>query len=211
LKLLLSNSSSTIIDEIQSRIGKDPKKILAYYYFDFQDRERDCQAFLKSILFQLAVQQPVIPDSLHIFYDKHRQKSQLLSSDLLNIITSIAKKLEDIYIVADALDECTDSQDILNVIEEINGASLNNIHIILTSRPNPEIELSLSGLLTHQICLDQKHVDADIALYVRDVLEKDQKLSRWPSSVRQQIREKLENGSCGMYVTPLRDNNREFN
>jgi hypothetical protein len=191
--------SSTIIDELQKWLGDDSERILAYFYFDFQDSERDAQAFLRSILLQLVVKQPGISSSLEAFYNRHRHNTRLLSSDLLNMISLTVQDFTQVYIVADAMDECGDGEEILHVVEEMNNWGLSNLHVVLTSRPEADIESCIMAFLTQQIHLDRENVDADIVLYIRDVLKNDRKLARWPLSVRQKIQTSLEQGSCGMY------------
>jgi hypothetical protein len=175
--------------------------VLVYFYFDFKDSERDSQSFLRSILLQLAVQQPGISNSLERFFNRNRHHTHISSSELLSIISSTIRDLQHVYMVVDGLDECGDREDIMHVIEKVNGCGLSNVHVLLASRPESNIESAISSFLTHQISLDEKNVDLDISIFIQAVLQDDQKLARWPLYIRQAIQKTLEDGSCGMYET----------
>ena len=108
------------------------------------------------------------------------------------------------YIVLDALDECTDRAELMDILERIAGWKLEESHLLVTSRKERDIEISLERSVDDQntICLQSKLVDKDILIYVRQRLSDDKSLSKWQKdpNIRYEIETALTKGACGMYV-----------
>lgn len=104
------------------------------------------------------------------------------------------------YVVLDALDECTEREDLLAFIEELVRTELNQLHILTTSRREGDIEASLGPLTQDQnkICIQSALVDADIQVHIRERFQNDPKLSRWPPKVHAEIEESLIKDANGM-------------
>jgi hypothetical protein len=102
------------------------------------------------------------------------------------------------YIILDALDECTDREELLEFIQEINGWKVGNLHILATSRNERDIEAALKPILTSQISIQDVQVNDDIKLYIRQRLCDDPKLKEWPTRVKGEIEEALLGGAQGM-------------
>ncbi len=105
----------------------------------------------------------------------------------------------DIFLVIDALDECTQREELLDLIKEICSWRLPNVKILTTSRSEQDIEDILRNLST---CISVKsaQIDADIRLYVDKRLNSDPKLRKWSNNadLTEEIRMTLVNGADGM-------------
>ncbi len=105
----------------------------------------------------------------------------------------------DILLVIDALDECTQREELLDLIKEICSWRLPNVKILTTSRSEQDIEDILRNLST---CISVKsaQIDADIRLYVDKRLNSDPKLRKWSNNadLTEEIRMTLVNGADGM-------------
>ena len=119
-------------------------------------------------------------------------------------MSSIIQEFPELYIVLDALDECTDRTELMDMLERIIGLKLEGSHILVTSRKERDIEISLGTVadLQNIICLQNKLVDRDIRTYVRQRLSDDQSLNKWQKDpdIRHEIDIALTKGACGMYV-----------
>ena len=108
------------------------------------------------------------------------------------------------YIVLDALDECTQRQELMDVLETMAAWQLGNVHLLTTSRKERDIENSLESYVREEdtICLQRDVVDRDIQRYVQQRLSDDKTLAKWNknTAVRQEIEAALMRGACGMYV-----------
>ena len=70
--------------------------------------------------------------------------------------------------------------------------------MLVTSRRENDIDATLSPLATCQIYMQSTLVDADILTFVRERLEHDPKLKKWPEHVRAEIKLTLIDGARGM-------------
>ncbi|KAH7378562.1 hypothetical protein BKA64DRAFT_648569 [Cadophora sp. MPI-SDFR-AT-0126] len=66
------------------------------------------------------------------------------------------------FIIIDALDECTEQEALLGLIEKVVGWKFENLHILVTSQPEGGIEDALKPLVTDQICIQSTLVNADM-------------------------------------------------
>lgn len=64
------------------------------------------------------------------------------------------------YIILDALDECADREGLMEVLEKIAGWKLQNLHLLVTSRKERDIERSLDRFVA--VCLHSELADKDI-------------------------------------------------
>jgi hypothetical protein len=106
------------------------------------------------------------------------------------------------FIVLDALDECTDIQELLEMIKEMVGWK-GKLHILTTSRKERDIEEHFKTLISEKdtVCIQNAFVDEDICAYVRGRLQSDLDLARWRKSpeVQLDIEKALMGKANGMY------------
>ncbi|KAF1347199.1 hypothetical protein EJ07DRAFT_160453 [Lizonia empirigonia] len=89
---------------------------------------------------------------------------------------------------------------LMEVLETVAGWQLDNVHLLMTSRKERDIESSLKNYVTRDV------VDKDIQRYVQQWLSDDKALAKWNKDtvVRQEIETALTNGVRGMYVSMSR-------
>ena len=201
--------SSTILHNILEYCANDPGKVVAYFYFDFKDTQKQSsELMIRSLVSQLYQQCIKMPTALQELFSScgNGQRQPSLDS-LLEVMSSIIQEFPESYIVLDALDECTDRTELMDMLERIIGLKLEGSHILVTSRKERDIEISLGTVADPQniICLQNKLVDRDIRTYVRQRLSNDQSLNKWQKDpdIRHEIDIALTKGACGMYVCPI--------
>ena len=122
---------------------------------------------------------------------------------LLEVLQQMMQEFPHIYIVLDALDECSGWEELTDILETMSAWQLQNSHILLTSRKERDIESSLETFIRQQdvVCLQSKLVDRDIHKYVQQRLTADKQLSRWgrDPALRQDIEAALMKRAQGMY------------
>ncbi len=91
------------------------------------------------------------------------------------------------YIIIDALDECFEREDILDLIANIVNHKSEEINILATSRIERDIKTILQDILSSSICIQNSKIKEDISLHVRSRLSQDPKLRAWPDSTRKEI------------------------
>jgi hypothetical protein len=123
---------------------------------------------------------------------------------LLEVVRQTVQDFAQVYVVLDALDECTQRSELMDVLETVAGWRLDNLHLVMTSRKERDIERSLEGYIDEEdvVCLQRDVVDKDIQRYVQQRLFDDKRLQTWrrDATIRQEIETALMRGARGMYV-----------
>jgi hypothetical protein len=101
-----------------------------------------------------------------------------------------------IFIVLDALDECSERSDLLRSISSMLNAKLPSVHILVTSRPEVQAECPELVKLAVSVSLEGL-VDGDIGLYLTEVLSRPNE-PEWIYKKRDEIKTTLLERSNGM-------------
>lgn len=124
--------------------------------------------------------------------------------DALKItLRSVLEQHGDKYIIIDALDECPSQEgkrgQLCALLREISNWDLPFLHILTTSRREPDIEEAFGQIPNiSRVPIQNACVDADILQYVEAQLVKIPKLARLPLELRKEIRESLVEGAHGI-------------
>jgi hypothetical protein len=102
------------------------------------------------------------------------------------------------FLVLDALDECTDRDNLMKFLGEISGWKDVRLHLLCTSRKEREIEEAFEKLGSSQVPVQSSAISDDIEIYIRARLQKDSRLRKWPPNVQTEIWETLMAGAHGM-------------
>lgn len=193
-------SSSSIIDVLSTRSQTTPGAALAYFYLDFNDNKGSkVETLLRSIIAQLFTQKAETSNILDELFDRNQDgASQPTQKELFIAFSCMVREFSTVYVVIDALDECSEQNDMLQMLRDIQQWRVENLHILVTSRQLPEIENYLSDLATDGLSLHGTDLDRDISLYIRERLKEDQTLARWPSEIQEQIWITLSQEARGM-------------
>ena len=199
------DSSSTIIDHLQAHCLEEKKSALAYYYFDFNEpTKQKAASFLSSTIAQLCFRCSSLPDVVRMLYQRCNDGNQTPTwKDLLTALKGSLEGFEDVFIIADAVDECpndnNEREDLLRVLKYIHGWAKSSLHLLTTSRRETDIESALNPLLClPAISVGSAQVDADIKVYVESELEILSKQKRWPRDLAIEVEETLVRGAIGM-------------
>jgi hypothetical protein len=197
--------SSAIIEEVLQHCAEDPGKAAAYFYFDFKDSQKQSsELMIRSVVTQLSQQCIRVPSLLDsLFVSSNNGQRQPSVEGLLDALRQMSEECPATYIIIDALDECVDREELLRTIETIAGWQLQNLHIIVTSRKERDIQSSLESIVDtcNIIPLEREVVDEDIGKYVRHRISADKKLQKWQSGELQtEIEAALMKGAHGMYA-----------
>lgn len=177
---------------------------VAYFFFGFNDSSKQSEEnLLRSFLVQLAPFSEnglEILDALFTLCNKgiSEPSKQTLLEGLYQVISSIA----EVFIVVDALDECPSREGLLGSIRHIMGLKRDNLHMLVTSRTERDIEFSFDQWLQEdqRLNIQSSAVNADIRTYIIGCLERDERLTKWAnnSSARTLIEDTLMDKAAGM-------------
>jgi hypothetical protein len=167
---------------------------LAYFYFDTNTSgQHTISNLLCSLIDQLSVQTSSPDRTLATLWrscggrDLPDSRALILEA----LIPILREFTEPVYIVIDALDECSERDKLLKSIGKIVDAQPSNLHILLTSRSEfPRLKSAVS--VSIQGC-----VDPDIELYITDTLDEPD-FAGWYLESKTQIKLELLKQSGGM-------------
>jgi hypothetical protein len=177
---------------------------VAYFYFDFNSTaKQEMTACLSSLVAQLCACLPILPQHISQTFDRYSLgKLRPGLDELIGILCEIIQSLDHVFIVIDALDECPKGGErelLLASLSTVQSRSLDNLHILVTSRREPDIEEHLVPLLTSQpIPLHGSGLAWDIQSHISSVLATDPKLKKWPDDIKLEIETTLITGANGM-------------
>ena len=208
-QLIKSPFSSAIIEDIEG-MRTAGLAIMAYYYFDFRDvKKQGRYGFLSSLLSQLSAKSDSCSDVLSQLYSNFAGRTgKPTTSALTKCMTDMLNlpRQGPVYIVIDALDECPDvsgtpspREEVLELLEELIGLNLSNLHLCVASRPEIDIKRALESLDPLQISLhDEVGQRDDIIKYIKSVVHSDRKMRGWREEDKQLVVEVLSEKSDGM-------------
>ena len=184
---------------------------LAYYYFDFREKEKqNIRNFIISILVQLSeYQSRPYSNIFYRLYLSHgnglRQPTNDVLLNCLKEMLTVATQLP-LFIIVDALDECTDTpgiqnsrEAILDIVNDLAHLRRPNLHICVSSRPELDVQAKLLPLAVIAVSLHrQTGRKRDIANYVDSVMTSDENLKKWREEDKKLVAEELSERADGM-------------
>src|SRR5216683_7962394 len=180
----MPSRSSSVIDDIQGMRASEPTTppSLAFFYCDFRDdKKQERRGLLSSLLVQLCDQSDSYCAILSDFYLAHDNGSKYVSnSELVQCLKSMLSlpKQSTVYIVIDALDECSTStgmpssrDNVLDLVSELVRLRAPNLRICVTSRPEANIEPVVGPLASRSVSLHNESGQVEaIAEYIKFVV-----------------------------------------
>ncbi|KAF8260976.1 hypothetical protein EI94DRAFT_1810940 [Lactarius quietus] len=203
---------STIIQEIESR-REAGSALMAYFYFDFRDLDKQHRRnLLPSLLIQLSSQSPSCCDILSCLYSAHDDGAKRPSDSVM--IQCLKEMLalphsQPVYIILDALDECPNwseipspREQVLALVKELVDLHLPHLRICVTSRPEFDIRATLTLWTRHRVSLhDESGQKKDIIDYVNSVVHSDSEtvMRRWRDDDKKMVIDTLSEKADGMF------------
>ena len=162
---------------------------------------------LSSLLVQLGNQSDRFSEVLSTLYD--RGSRQAGEDELMKCLQDMIKLPGQlpVYIILDALDECSDSHglaspraDILEIIKKLIDLQT-SAHFCIFSRPEVDIRRVLEPLSNHTISLDKHDGQNEcIAEYIKSVVQSDPRMWQWPEEDIELVIGTLTRRCGGMYA-----------
>ena len=122
------------------------------------------------------------------------------SSVLTDYLRRLIQRFHHVYIVLDALDESPRlgaRGHVLDTIEVMQKWSLPGLHLLVTSRDEPDIRNSLNFSLDQEVKMSNDGIDKDITDFISSRLHEDKKLRKWLPH-RNKIQETLAKRAQGV-------------
>lgn len=149
-------------------------------------------------------------NALQYLRDFHRARWQdgepnldTLEICLRDILRAVTAELnQDLYIVLEALDECSVQArrvELLPLLRSMASWKIPGVHIMVTSRPEVDIRDCMARLQTHRTDLhDEPDQALDLRQYINDVFSSDPDFSDWSPSLVHMASNMLDSRADGM-------------
>ena len=198
----LCRGSSTIIEDIRTIVQAQTGFGLTYFYFDINDNaQQTLEQFLSSLVYALTANSKKY-SLLSSLYEVHQKIYKPTDSELFDVLKELLEFFTQVYIVIDALDECTEYDQLFGAINNILGWTMSNCHLLVTSRREERILLMMEECTPVEIQLSADLIESDITSYIHYAVGNVHKLKRWNPTVQEKVKETLIKGANGMYVCP---------
>jgi hypothetical protein len=203
------STSSEIIQEIEG-LRNAGLSLMAYFYCDFRDpKKQDVSGLLASLVAQLSAKSDGCYNILSSIYSDHDAGSRQPGDEALTICLKDMLEIGEqppVYIIIDALDECPNNlgvesprDRVLKQVEKLVALCLPNVRICVASRPEADIQASLTSLVSHTVTLhDEQGQNKDIADYVKSIVYSDREMRRWRDEEKELVVETLSRRADGM-------------
>jgi hypothetical protein len=189
---------------VERHCKTNPSSAFAYFFFDGRDGQRGLQlvdSLVRSLIAQFAAPYGGVPATLTKLYQScHDGRSQPSVQSLQSVLFTILESFDDIYIVLDALDECTERKDLLKWVKQMTSWKRSKLHFLTTSRPEEDIAKNLRSLDPDYVDIKQDLITRDIKRYIDCVLDGNDAFNRWNDEITENIKSKLLESAGGMFV-----------
>lgn len=200
--------SSTIIKYLEAKCIQSPTIAVVYFYFSFSlATEQNVNDMLSSLIKQLCCCRPDIPESAQKLSEFKNKGGHPDTERLEEVLVSSVYGFSAVYIIIDGLDECPElggyRRKLLNSLRRILKNMPDNLHILCTSRNEPDIRTrlvpALFGSTRMELDISSRRdiIDHDIGKYIDATLSTDD-FNSWPDEVKLHARKVLIEKSDGM-------------
>ena len=185
---------------------------MTFIYCSYKE-PRDSTAYIRLAIKQICRRIELFPSELQDSYKKHyRNHSEPSTEDLKAIFRAIAQKFSRMFLVLDALDECTQEQrgelcsfffDIVAPKPGSKPTGRSTVKLFVTSRKEPDIERAFGKRSFPTIEIEAAKVNDDIAVYTRAQINSrlaDGRLTLKDMTLEDTILNALTVKAGGMYV-----------
>jgi hypothetical protein len=193
--------SSSIIETLINTTDGSDQAVTLQFFFDFRTHDRQAHDhFLRSLLAQLQISTPEILESIRSLHTRYKDKSHYPGEkELLETLHRTLTDFGRTFIVIDAIDECEARHRLIEVIEEIVSWNLEQLHLLATSRREPDIEAFFTRISSHECHMDLATVNDDIRWHVQESIKMDPRLKRWPAEIQDEIGVTVASKAGGMF------------
>jgi hypothetical protein len=194
--------SAIAIDHICKTVWNESVGI-AYLFCSYKSQvDQSALSLLSALLKQLLQGQPDMAPLIRI-YDQHTRKNSRPSiDDIFGILQSSCSSYTAVYIVVDALDECSDADGarirLLDKLDELQAKS--DVRLMCTSRFIPEIVNKFDS----NTALEIRASSHDVRRFVEGRIPYLPKCIQRDDNLKRTVQDKVVGAVDGMYVSSTR-------
>jgi ankyrin repeat domain-containing protein 50 len=173
---------STAIQYTFQHRRSNPRVGIAFFFFTFNDSSKqDTSAMLRALILQLSSQ---LNDNHLLLSQLHNTYRNSMPPDeaLLNCLCQLVQSFENVYILLDALDESPRDKhrgEMLQALVNLRALSEPGLHLLVTSREEPDIRNELEASQEETISMKNDSVDDDITAFISSHLRGNRRIRKW--------------------------------
>ncbi|KAF4549045.1 Ankyrin repeat-containing protein 10 [Elsinoe fawcettii] len=202
-------------NELLQVTSSNVRSAVAYFQFDFSDKEHSTiDVLLRSLLAQVMQQTQGLSEHAEKLAAKHFGRSayahpkavyrdgiaQPDANELLDTLMEIiGGEFDNTYIVIDAVDEAEEVAPVLTAMQELLRYGCDGLHLLLVSRDDIDVQSALDRQIKSVVSVEPAKTDTDIAVVVQNELMRQPRLRKWSPVLKQEIQGTLIGGSNGMF------------
>ncbi|KAF8181900.1 hypothetical protein K438DRAFT_1447377, partial [Mycena galopus ATCC 62051] len=165
---------------------------VAVIYLDHKE-SRSISHLLAGLWRQLVVERPI--NKVQDLYEAHREpRTRPYMHEYREILISLISEYSKVFILADGLDECPDSDRdcLLHSLSQLGT----NVNLMLISRPHVVNHHHISDFMTLRI----EATAEDIRAYIQRKIQSSARISQHLREAQKEIEEKIIQRSSGMFL-----------
>ena len=195
---------STAIQYTFRHKRSDHRIAIAFFYFTFNDDSKQSEsAMIQALILQLSSQSSDSQTDLARLHKSHSTSIPPATVLLAYLQRLIQDYFGQVYILLDALDESPlhgQRDNVLKAIETMRKWHLPGLHLLVTSRDEPDIRDSLIPAVDEEVIMKNDEINSDINNFITGHLNTDSKLRKL-HAYHDRIRQVLAERAQGVYVT----------
>lgn len=160
----------------------NPRIGIAFFFFSFNDASKqDTSSMLRTLVLQLSCQLNDNHGLLSRLHDSYRH-TMPPDQALMDCLRQLVRAFDDVYLMLDALDESPRDKhraDVLQALADLRAWSQPGLHLLVTSRDEPDIRDELDASPAQTISMKNASVDGDIAVFVSGHIRQNRRLRKW--------------------------------
>jgi hypothetical protein len=176
----------------------------AYFFFDGRDGQKESQtvaSLIRSLIRQFSTPYGGVPAILtKLYHSCHNGDAQPSVKSLHATLLLILESFGDVFIILDALDECTERKDLLKWIKEMTSWRKGKLHLLATGRSEEDIAKHLRLLDPDHVYIKPDLITSDVKRYVDYILDDEDAFDRWNDEIKAKIKNQLLDSARGMFV-----------
>ncbi|VTT73843.1 unnamed protein product [Fusarium fujikuroi] len=200
--------SSAIVDDLEK--SETLFRGLLYFFFDFTDTSKQSlEGLVCSLCSQLYRKERKVQERLDSLYSSCDDGHQQPTTEALEAaFNDMIQQAGEVWIVVDALDECRTRKGfptggLLSWLKTLLDTQQLNVHLLVTSRPEQDIESAITGWdrIQDVVPIQSKLTMDDIRTYVHTRVRQHPGLARWQQQpkVQGEIEAALIEKADGMF------------
>ncbi|KAH8170601.1 protein kinase domain-containing protein [Sarocladium implicatum] len=193
--------ASLVIDSLETRLSGHSGEVLAFIFCDYNNRASQSPLLLlRSILGQVLRRIDGLPQEVRAIYDLHKKyDTQPSQEQIIDLLGRVLVRFEKLYIVVDALDECSESESItLSLLSSILQLG-NKVQLLCTSRFSSTFDTFFEKAARLEISARAE----DVRLYVETQIPLQSRLSkhaRADPKLKEEVVNAIADESQGMFL-----------